>query len=627
LLKLGVDPLVGTQGVAFAMALVTLWLLHRLEHGGPLPDGLPEIRSIAVMFLLPLQAFAYWALSGMEAMLFTGLLLLGIAAALRESRSGRGHVSAGVFLLLTLTRPEGALAFALSTIGYLLAEFARTGSVRSFRRHAVNCGVYGVALTAYITWRRAYYGHLLPNTFSAKVTGGWAQLLGGLQYVGQWGLAFPFLAGTLLLPVLFRSRSGREVLASHDAFIAAYLVVLGLVAYTIVAGGDSMPFFRFLLPVMPLCALLLAWTFRAGAAGFAGRGMFGRGALAVACLLHVALSCWTDQRYAAFVASRIALVGMAAGDWLRQTVPPASLIAVNTAGSLPYASRLPTIDMLGLTDEQIAHRPVFVVSAGWTGHRRGWGAYVLERRPRVVLWYNSAGSQTPVYLSDRELADNPYFRFFYALRSVQLPPAGDGKDASGVVARFLGSPLGVAPRAESAMGDLGLRVRLLEGPIRHTTFTEGPISLHYFEFDERDASLWDMRSPPSAEVDGFVETVASAWRAQAADSPPGDPEVRREVESMCKEAHQRIQAKDVTGAKQILVAAAKRNAAARSPLVYQYIANVAVMTGELFVAVGAQKEALRIAPDNALYRRNLTQLLRVPYQQFQHGAQPPSPTG
>jgi len=626
-LELGLDPAVGTQGVAFVMALITLWLLHRLERSDAVPDGLPEVPSIAVLLLLPLQAFAYWALSGMETMLFAGLLLLGMALALRESRSGRGHASAGLFVLLTLTRPEGALAFALATLGCLLAEFVRTRSPRSLRRHGANLGIVSVALGAYVTWRSAYYGHLLPNTFSAKVTGGSAQLISGLQYSCRWGLAFPFLAGTLLGPVLLLSRRGRAVLAAHDAVVPVYLVVLAFVAYTILVGGDSMPFFRFLLPVMPLCALLLAWTFRVGAAWFPGRWMFGRGAIAVACLLHVAVSCWTEQRYAAFVASRIACVGKAVGEWLRQTLPPASLIAVNTAGSLPYTSGLPTIDMLGLTDEQIAHRPVFVVSAGWAGHRRGWGAYVLERQPRVVLWYNSAGSQEPFYLSDRELADDPYFRFFYMLRSVRLPAARDGKQTSRIVARFLGFPLGDASLAESAMGDLGLRVRSARGPIWHTTFAEGPIALNYFEFDGRDAALWDLRARPHVDVDGFVEAVASEWLGRAAESPPGDPEVRREVETMCAEAYRRIQAKDAAGAKQILAAAARRNTAARSPLVHQYIANVAVITGELFVAVGAQKEALRIDPGNALFRQNLTHLLRVPYQRFRHGAQAPLGSG
>ena len=66
-------------------------------------------------------------------------------------------------------------------------------------------------------------------------------------------------------------------------------------------------------------------------------------------------------------------------------------------------------------------------------------------------------------------------------------------------------------------------------------------------------------------------------------------------------------------AKRILAHAAELNARARSPLVPQYIANLAVMSGELFTAIAAQKEALRLDPGSRLYRENLLRLLAQPY--------------
>jgi hypothetical protein len=42
-----------------------------------------------------------------------------------------------------------------------------------------------------------------------------------------------------------------------------------------------------------------------------------------------------------------------------------------------------------------------------------------------------------------------------------------------------------------------------------------------------------------------------------------------------------------------------------------------VITGDLFTAVGAQREALRLAPDNALHMSNLKNLLRVPFKEAQ----------
>jgi len=55
---------------------------------------------------------------------------------------------------------------------------------------------------------------------------------------------------------------------------------------------------------------------------------------------------------------------------------------------------------------------------------------------------------------------------------------------------------------------------------------------------------------------------------------------------------------------------------ARSPLVYQYVANLAALERQLFLAVHAQQEALRLEPDNALYLANLRRLLEVPFKSF-----------
>jgi hypothetical protein len=59
--------------------------------------------------------------------------------------------------------------------------------------------------------------------------------------------------------------------------------------------------------------------------------------------------------------------------------------------------------------------------------------------------------------------------------------------------------------------------------------------------------------------------------------------------------------------------AAARNGAARAPCVPHYVANLAVLAGDLFPAVAAQKEALRLAPESALYRENLLRLLTLPH--------------
>ena len=370
----------------------------------------------------------------------------------------------------------------------------------------------------------------------------------------------------------------------------------------VAVGADFMPYFRFFVPALPLCAVLTAGLLR-GAPRLSSRGVV-LAVLAVQASAGLA----TEQPYRAFVAHRTAVVGERVGAWLRGRLSSDDWIAVNTAGAVPYFSRLPAIDMLGLTDAQIAHRPIYIVSEGWAGHRRGWGEYVLTRRPRVILWYNSAGLAEPHYLSDHELADDPLFRFFYTLHVTPLPPARESND---VLRRFLGFPFGHDPGAASSIPDLGLRLRFRDSPFSLTTLQEGPLRIVSFELDSRDDDLWQEALRLKGDLRAFVAAAAERWAAQ--ERPAGDPAARAEVEALCAQALHAIEAGDREEAKRILASAAKLNGRARSPLVPQYVANLAVMSGELFTAIAAQKEALRLDPGSALYRENLLRLLTLPY--------------
>ncbi len=599
-LRLGVDPIAATRVVSIGAALVALICLARLETGrerrGP---------AWALLLLLPLETFAYWSVASFETMLFTGLFLAALSRLLLESARGRGHGSAALFVLLALTRPEGVFLFGVCTGCCWLVDTLRAADRWvPLRRHAGNAALFAFGFGPYFVWRFWYYGRPFPNTFYAKVTGGSAQLVNGLHYLGEWATAHPPLAAALLLPLALVTRRGREAVRARPETAAVYLIALTHTAYIVSVGGDFMPFFRFFLPVMPLYALLVASALRALAPGRA------QAALIVLVLAGALTSHATEQSYRAFVAHQTTIVGERVGAWLRGQVAADTLIAVNTAGAVPNASGLPTIDMLGLTDAAIAARPVYIVSSGWAGHRKGWGDYVVRRQPRIVLWYNSAGSREPFYLGDRELADHPLFRFFYRARAAHLPlPEGESTETP--LARFLGNPFEVGAGGVAHSPDLGMRAELIEQPLAYTVLYARPVDVNYFELDPRDLDLWDLHE--TTPIPAFVDAVADRWSARPPQAPP-DPAAQAAVEGLCDDARQAVEAGEINQARQLLTTAAQRNGAARSPLVYQYIANLAVMTGDLFVAINAQKEALRLAPDNALYRRNLASLLALPYK-------------
>jgi hypothetical protein len=84
------------------------------------------------------------------------------------------------------------------------------------------------------------------------------------------------------------------------------------------------------------------------------------------------------------------------------------LVAVDTAGSVPYFSGLPALDMLGLNDRYLPRHPPSTFGRGYIGHELGDGRYVLSRRPDIVVPCTMGGDRG-CFRSSRELLDLPQF--------------------------------------------------------------------------------------------------------------------------------------------------------------------------------------------------------------------------
>jgi hypothetical protein len=203
-------------------------------------------------------------------------------------------------------------------------------------------------------------------------------------------------------------------------------------------GGDVFPAYRFLVPALPWLYLLVA----DGVAALEERGTgaapsrSGRAiAAAAVMLLLVPLAfqtlrpstvfAWREWRQGNAYTAGLRMVGR----WLREHVPPGTWIAVNPAGALPYESGLPTIDMLGLNDREIALTEVPRLGAGrLAGHEKGNGASVLRRRPQIIRVGGvqldpgaPAGRWTPKGRSEREIAASPETARLYHVESSRMP--------------------------------------------------------------------------------------------------------------------------------------------------------------------------------------------------------------
>ncbi len=80
---------------------------------------------------------------------------------------------------------------------------------------------------------------------------------------------------------------------------------------------------------------------------------------------------------------------LALGEFLRDRYPPETTLAVDGAGKVPYATRMASLDMLGLNDAAIGRAPskFFVV-----GHNKYDAAYVMERRPDLICAWVDLGA-------------------------------------------------------------------------------------------------------------------------------------------------------------------------------------------------------------------------------------------
>jgi len=393
---------------------------------------LPPDRTILIaapaLFLATSPSFVYWTWSGMGTGLFTFLFLITFAVFARQVDGPGTMFGAGVCLLLAaLSRLEivGLLVVYTPFIFYL------SGSDRRAAARKCASFVAPVALLAiHFVWRYNYYDSLLPNTYYAKVDVPLLSLLNnGLRYGARFALAYHWLVISALVSVpvvwLARKKTSKEWQLA-TAVVAAWAV------YVTYVGGDHFSLFRFYAPILPVLSLvfmgLIAWlpieSVKSAAPATAA---------AVLVVLQVGLNYavfafhgGNEAREGVELAESWSEVGL----WLKNNVPPGSTIASLVVGAIPYRSELVTIDLLGLTDREVA-RNGNVYAAGYPGHQRYHTEYILGRRPDYIVYHSSgrfteprnedsASIPKPFGYALYDLANNPRTKELYEYRALRM---------------------------------------------------------------------------------------------------------------------------------------------------------------------------------------------------------------
>ena len=425
---LGLDPELVAPALGLCANAVLLVLLLRLDPRWSaatlLRVGLPVVCG----------SFALWTIAGLEGPLFGLALTAGLLAAHRHGPTAPARTFALVGLLPAVavwTRPEGALFAGALAFGAALAGRSWTERLRTFGWLLLAPTLAWLALTG---WTFALYGSFVPNTYFAKAQPmSLALLARGLRYALKFQSTYSFVPAALALAWL--ALGGWRI--AGPGRLAA-LLLAAFFAFFVGIGGDALVLHRMWAWTLPWWALLGAEALQLATA----RGLprpAGWAMVAVALVVVFAPSVAGKHVDYLQIDEKVVESGRQLGDALRTLSAETPSIAAsapirlaaNTIGALGDRSRLPLVDMLGLTDAAIAHSPgkAFATPA----HESHNGKLVLDRLPDLIVFGVPYLRSAPVdaahlaasaqYASDRDLLADPRLASDYHAGNLRV---GDG---------------------------------------------------------------------------------------------------------------------------------------------------------------------------------------------------------
>ena len=388
-LGLRLDPVASAKLIGAVCASASAWLVLRRLRA----RAFGSVAAWPACILLALSpGLGSAGVAGLETGAATLLLTLAALAATHKPHTLALRLGCCVAALAWL-RPELALACAV-LLAYALLRDRRSG--------ALALALAASGALALLAFRIGMFGDWLPLSVRAKP----GSLAHGLRYAGTSLVLATSLVGLGLATLgALRGRAEERV---YFAVLLAHAIALVLV------GGDWMPGYRLLVPVLPLYALLAGWGL---ARTFARRSLWWAIALGLACLVPAAdlvtripeiEAAGASQRGAERLATRLRA--------------QARVVALLDAGYLAYASEVEVVDLGGLTDRTIAHMP--------GGHldKRITPEYFAQRAPDTIVLHAASAPRVAAdgrlltltgYPVERRVASLPLVQARYRVTHVE----------------------------------------------------------------------------------------------------------------------------------------------------------------------------------------------------------------
>lgn len=399
--KLGVsrDPMTVawfTKIIGAMFSVATVLMIARFSFRLAREEGRTPslVDTIAVLFISTSFSYALWAVGGLETPLYIFLLVCaGYFYVFDEIRlssdaNKRGFplsLSSLFFALMGFTRPEFFILFGAASIHRIWINRSSKEPLRRLIRWFLPVIVVS---GAYLLWRHSYYGYWLPNTVYAKSNGGIKQYFNGGRYLlkalAMSGIATISFIG--LVPLFLKKTK------AWYSFILMIIVAQSM--FIVASGGDWMYGFRMITPIIPFIALCIQEGVRliANALSQMNALNFRRTSaiLVITTLFVITALTYSSKDYLGkvfpgwhsitgngvnFSMGRYYKVGL----WMKDNIPPDSLVATGEGGIIPYTAGFRLLDCYGLMDTHLGHLPGEL-------HKKFDIEYLLERKPDYLVF-------------------------------------------------------------------------------------------------------------------------------------------------------------------------------------------------------------------------------------------------
>jgi arabinofuranosyltransferase len=375
---LGLDVELFVTLLGLALFTATLAMFYALV-GALTRSWVAAAAATLTLGLFP--SFAAYATGGLETQLqacfVIAMVTLVVSGIQRECPSALISAAIGTTGALAILTRMDSIVIVAPLITLHAWSIAAYGS-RRLPAVALAVGVPLAICGGWLAWKFVYYGSLLPNTYRTKVEGIGGLTREGMRFGRTFLQAYAFYLPVACVPIggwlAWEGRLDRRVIV----VVAVPLVFW--IAYVVRVGGDFMEY-RLLIPALPLVFLATYWVMCELDAQPA------RAALLTSIVLAGGMWSYASAQVPKPAGSPLPLeeialrrewfeIGTVLHEAFAHSVQPK--IAVVPAGVIPYLSRLPSVDMLGLNDPDVRH--FLYLRDQMIGHRRLAPLDLLERR-------------------------------------------------------------------------------------------------------------------------------------------------------------------------------------------------------------------------------------------------------